>query len=83
MTRSDGRMLDSLPPDEQARLIEQVADAVTQRDRNRISQVLSEALAGLLLAGVFDEMSEVEMQAAVDGVIAELGVVPVRRLQMP
>jgi hypothetical protein len=74
-------MLDSLPPDEQARLVEQAASAVAQRDRNRISQVLSEALAGLLLAGAFDEMNEVEMQAAVNGVIVELGVFRVRRLQ--
>ena len=67
-------MLDSLPPDEQARLMAQAADAVAQKDRDGIAQVLSEALAGLLLAGAFDEMSEAEMQAAVDGVIAELGV---------
>ena len=67
-------MLDSLPPDEQARLMAQAADAVAQKDRNGIAQVLSETLAGLLLAGAFDEMSEAEMQAAVDGVVAELGV---------
>jgi hypothetical protein len=74
-------MLDSLPPDEQAHLVEQAASAVAQRDRNRISQVLSEALAGLLLAGAFDDMSEVETQAAVNGVVAELSVFRVRRLQ--
>ena len=74
MMRSDGRMLDRVPPDEQARLVAQAADAVAQKDRNGIAQVLSEALAGLLLAGAFDELGEAEMQAAVDGVIAELGV---------
>ena len=80
MTTSDGRLLDRLPPDEQVRLIEQAAAAVAQKDRNRISQVLSEALAGLLLAGVFDDMSEAEMKVAVDRVMSELGAFRTRRL---
>ena len=80
MTNSDGRLLDRLPPDEQVRLIEQAAAAVAQKDRNRISQVFSEALAGLLLAGVFDDMSEAEMKAAVDRVMSELGAFRTRRL---
>ena len=80
MTNSDGRLLDRLPPDEQVRLIEQAAAAVAQKDRNRISQVLSQALAGLLLAGVFDDMSEAEMKAAVDRLMSELGAFRTRRL---
>jgi hypothetical protein len=74
MTSSEGSLLDSVPPDEQARLRAKAADAVAQKDRNGIAQVLSEALAGLLLAGAFDELSEAEIQATVDGVVAELGV---------
>ena len=74
-------MLDSLPPEEQARLADEAAAAVGQKNRARIFQVLSEALAGLLLAGAFDDMSEDEMKAAVDCVVSELGVFRVRRLQ--
>ena len=74
-------MLDSLPPEERARLVDEAAAAVAQKNRARIFQVISEALAGLLLAGTFDDMSEAEMEAAVDCVVSELGVSRVRRLQ--
>ncbi|MER2267217.1 hypothetical protein [Methylobacterium oxalidis] len=74
MTCTDRRLLSVLPCDEQARLIEQAAAAVSQGDRRRISQVLSEALAGLLLAGAFDDMSEAEVRAAIEALISELGI---------